>query len=293
MSDSGRVLGDCKHGRTRGTCPECALPGNTLFGICHYCEKEIYAGTGPDAQIYCELTAGGVTKPYHVHCKNAADVSTDHLDNCGICGRRVKEDERWYYTSNRKVHYECTEKVSAGRMVLDGETKRYRDSTPVERAAFLKARDTLGECGLCREGVTRSQPHYGHYGRAIHDECLTKIHAGELTYSLAERRWVVSDREPAYDIDRIREEFAAGGKTMFAPAVMTSVPLKSVDAHNAERVKLRRDAEEQARKTGVACPKCGGELLWRSHVYSAVAFPAPTTAPAVCTACALTVELER
>lgn len=38
--------------------------------------------------------------------------------------------------------------------------------------------------------------------------------------------------------------------------------LKTVEEYNAERILIREDAEAKALRTGVACPGCGGELLW-------------------------------
>jgi hypothetical protein len=70
--------------------------------------------------------------------------------------------------------------------------------------------------------------------------------------------------------------------------------LKSIDDHNAERLRKRMEAEAAYRRTGVACPKCGGELLWFIGAYlQTMQYPAPTTAPARCEPCGVEVRIER
>lgn len=46
--------------------------------------------------------------------------------------------------------------------------------------------------------------------------------------------------------------------------VKTVSQLKTVEEHNTERRKFNEEAEEKARHTGVACPRCGQELFWVS-----------------------------
>lgn len=67
--------------------------------------------------------------------------------------------------------------------------------------------------------------------------------------------------------------------------------LKSVDEHNAERSKARREREDAASRTGVACPKCGEELRWVGRSLSALTYPPSFTRQAECRKCALTVDL--
>lgn len=71
------------------------------------------------------------------------------------------------------------------------------------------------------------------------------------------------------------------------------LPLKTVDEHNQIRRELREERERQARLTGVACPQCGKELKWSQYRMGFPTFPPPTTAPAECEGCSLTVQLER
>ena len=70
--------------------------------------------------------------------------------------------------------------------------------------------------------------------------------------------------------------------------------LVSVDDHNARRREERAEQERRLRQTGVACPKCGGELLWPTPGIATVisVYPGPTTRPAHCDPCGLTVQLE-
>ena len=76
--------------------------------------------------------------------------------------------------------------------------------------------------------------------------------------------------------------------------------LKTVAQHNEERKRIREESARSARMTGVACPNCGGELMWENPFG-----PSPitrammsgvqrgyNTSPAFCY-CSLTVELER
>lgn len=67
----------------------------------------------------------------------------------------------------------------------------------------------------------------------------------------------------------------------------------SVDEYNAQKI-AKRKADEAARKrTGVACPQCGDELLWPEGVIGVIAcYPPKTTRAAHCLDCKLTIELE-
>ena len=94
---------------------------------------------------------------------------------------------------------------------------------------------------------------------------------------------------PCIDRSNAAKAAIAGG---LVPTAQISV-LKTVDEHNAQKRQEREERERKARLTGVACPKCGGELEW-VNVYGMIArYPPPTTSPAHCGPCNLTVELER
>ena len=69
--------------------------------------------------------------------------------------------------------------------------------------------------------------------------------------------------------------------------------LKSVDYHNQQRRRERKEREEAALKTGVACPKCSKELKWLQCGYIGTVFPPATTAQARCSDCGITVDLEK
>lgn len=87
----------------------------------------------------------------------------------------------------------------------------------------------------------------------------------------------------------------AGG---LIPAAQISL-LKSVDEHNAQKRREREERERKAKLTGVACPKCGGELEWDFGLHATRAaarqclFGIDAPMPARCGPCNLTVELER
>lgn len=68
--------------------------------------------------------------------------------------------------------------------------------------------------------------------------------------------------------------------------------LKSIDDHNRERRFARQEAERRLRLTGVACPKCGGEMEWQETWLSVSSYPPPTTRQATCAACKVTAQLE-
>ena len=72
------------------------------------------------------------------------------------------------------------------------------------------------------------------------------------------------------------------------------MPLKSVDDYNKEKRQQRGEIKRKLLLTGVACPKCGNELLWESryHVFSVYVYPPSTTRRAQCSPCDLTVDLE-
>ena len=69
--------------------------------------------------------------------------------------------------------------------------------------------------------------------------------------------------------------------------------LKTVDEHNAERRRIREELIRQARRTGVACPNCGSELEWCIPYKDGGIHPIPGTSEAWCSACSLSVQLER
>ena len=61
--------------------------------------------------------------------------------------------------------------------------------------------------------------------------------------------------------------------------------LESVEDYNARKIKERKEREENARKTGVACPACGKELLWpTSHSLFGITleYKPPTNRVALC-----------
>ena len=66
----------------------------------------------------------------------------------------------------------------------------------------------------------------------------------------------------------------------------------TVDQHNEERRAARVAREEAARKTDVACPKCSQELEWEPIWIQHSIYPLPTTRPARCPKCGLTIQLE-
>lgn len=70
--------------------------------------------------------------------------------------------------------------------------------------------------------------------------------------------------------------------------------LKTVDEHNAERRAFREYCKKAAKRTGVACSKCGEELEWTGIVeaWTVGAYPPITTADAFCPKCSLRIELE-
>lgn len=73
------------------------------------------------------------------------------------------------------------------------------------------------------------------------------------------------------------------------------MPLKSVDDHNQGMRRQREEVNRQMLLTGVACPKCGNELMWESSYAIAsidAIYPHPTTRRARCSPCTLTVNLE-
>ncbi len=67
--------------------------------------------------------------------------------------------------------------------------------------------------------------------------------------------------------------------------------LKTVDQHNTEKRQARKEREEAAKRTGVACPNCGKELVWW-RIGVGFSYPAQTTQPGHCSSCGLTVDLE-
>jgi len=72
--------------------------------------------------------------------------------------------------------------------------------------------------------------------------------------------------------------------------------LKSIDEHNTQRRREKKEREDAARRTGVACPNCSEELLWVCHDGFAAmmgVYPSPSTSPATCRSCKVTVDLER
>lgn len=70
--------------------------------------------------------------------------------------------------------------------------------------------------------------------------------------------------------------------------------LKSIQDHNRQRREEREAREEAAARTGVACPNCHGELRWvMGWGVVTLQYPTPTTAPACCEKCRVTVQLER
>ena len=76
---------------------------------------------------------------------------------------------------------------------------------------------------------------------------------------------------------------------------MTDRPLEPVSSYNARRREERRARELAARMTGVACPRCGGELMWcEPHGWEPlyVTMSGRSTATAWCY-CGEKVELER
>lgn len=78
--------------------------------------------------------------------------------------------------------------------------------------------------------------------------------------------------------------------------VEVHMPLASVDEHNRRKREERKQREEAAAKTGVACPKCGGELLWSggpSPFSSQMEWHMRATRCASCHPCKITVELEK
>lgn len=69
--------------------------------------------------------------------------------------------------------------------------------------------------------------------------------------------------------------------------------MESVDDYNVRKRKERKEREDARSKTGVACPKCEGELRWEFRGgYASIQFPPPTKQTARCKICQLTVELE-
>ena len=75
---------------------------------------------------------------------------------------------------------------------------------------------------------------------------------------------------------------------------VNNIPLVSVDEHNERRRKERQELEDRMNRTGVACPKCGEELRWETGVFFQTSqYPPPTTIPANCKKCGLTIRLER
>lgn len=70
--------------------------------------------------------------------------------------------------------------------------------------------------------------------------------------------------------------------------------LESVDDYNVRKRLDRIERERKERLTGVACPKCGGELEWkRDHKMPLSVMVISHTLPAECKKCSLSVELER
>lgn len=71
--------------------------------------------------------------------------------------------------------------------------------------------------------------------------------------------------------------------------------LKSVEEHNAQKRKEREDRNEQARRTGVACPACGAELVWFGRGQSKWIFceyPVRDDRPSHCEICGVSIRLE-
>lgn len=69
--------------------------------------------------------------------------------------------------------------------------------------------------------------------------------------------------------------------------------LKSVDSHNADVIRRRKEQREAALKTGVACPSCHCELHWRNaNNAHMLQYPQSKTREAYCSDCKLAVELE-
>lgn len=69
--------------------------------------------------------------------------------------------------------------------------------------------------------------------------------------------------------------------------------LKSLTVHNEERRRARELQARQAMQTGVACPLCGTELLWKSHSTGILSAPEPETAPAECPKCKNLCQVEK
>lgn len=68
--------------------------------------------------------------------------------------------------------------------------------------------------------------------------------------------------------------------------------LRTVEEHNGFIRAARRLLTEARLKTGVACPGCGQELLWQEVYAQTLQYPPPTTRPARCAPCGITIQLE-
>ena len=74
----------------------------------------------------------------------------------------------------------------------------------------------------------------------------------------------------------------------------TQPTLVSVDEYNERKRRERTVLHDKISRTGVACPKCGNELLWYGGTYAIPSvYPPPTTIRACCVPCGLNVDLEK
>ena len=98
-------------------------------------------------------------------------------------------------------------------------------------------------------------------------------------------------RDEVLAFNRQQEEELLGWLLRWAKSDQRPRPLRTVDEYN---VKARAEREEWVRRkwwTGVACPKCGKELIWSGDDWW-TNNPNQTTRGSRCLGCQLVIDLE-